>query len=118
MKLPDLSKYFRSIRQIKIEDLRFSSLTDLISSNNISFGTFKDTFLAFVSIKRNRLIISSGIASIFLLSLLPQKIELLITRKSLLFEYTSEALYSMIFKTRLSVLNLPGETRYLQNSHP
>ena len=92
MKLPDLSKYFRSIRQIKIEDLRFSSLTDLISSNNISFGTFKDTFLAFVSIKRNRLIISSGIASIFLLSLLPQKIELLINRKSMLSEYTSEAL--------------------------
>ena len=92
MKLPDLSKYFRSIRQIKIEDLRFSSLTDLNSSNNISFGTFKDTFLAFVSIKRNRLIISSGIASIFLLSLLPQKIELLINRKSMLSEYTSEAL--------------------------
>ena len=92
MKLPDLSKYFRSIRQIKIEDLRFSSLTDLISSNNITFGTFKDAFLAFVSIKRNRLIISSGIASIFLLSILPQKIELLINRKSMLSEYTSEAL--------------------------
>ena len=41
---------------------------------------------------RNRLIISSGIASILLLSLLPQKIELLVNRKSMLSEYTSEAL--------------------------
>ena len=91
MKAPDLSKYFRTLREFKFEDLSFSSLSDSISTKNISIETFKEPIISFISVKRNRIILSSGIASILLLSILPQKVELLINRKSILSDYMSEA---------------------------
>ena len=90
MKTTSLFKVFNSMKSLKLEDIKLSSILDSVKSLDLNPNSIRSVLSDFVLIRRNRLIISSGLASILLLSLLPPQIELVLNRRSTLSQYESE----------------------------
>ena len=90
MKTTSLFKVFNSLKTLKLEDIKISSILDSVKSLDLNPNSIRSVISDFVLIRRNRLIISSGLASILLLSLLPPQIELVLNRRSTLSQYQSE----------------------------
>ena len=82
--------FFNSLNSLRIEDIKLSNLRESLSSFDLDSSKIKDVLVNFVLRKRNRLIISSGLASILLLSILPSKIELVLNKSSTLSQYKTE----------------------------
>ena len=90
MKLKKYLNSFSSLRNLKIEDIRWSSLVENIPSTDLTVNNFNQLLVRVLSPKRNRIIISSGIATIILLSIIPSEIELVLNRKSTLSQFQTE----------------------------
>ena len=90
MKSTSLFKVVNSLKSLKLEDIKLSSILDSVKSLDLNPNSIRSVLSDFVLIRRNRLIISSGLASILLLSLLPPQIELVLNRRSTLSQYESE----------------------------
>ena len=82
--------FFNSLNSLRIEDIKLSNLRESLSSFDLHSSKIKDVLVNFVLRKRNRVIISSGLASILLLSILPSKIELVLNKSSTLSQYKTE----------------------------
>ena len=90
MKLKKYFNSFSSLRNLKIEDIRWSSLVENIPSTDLTVNNFNQLLVRVLSPKRNRIIISSGVATIILLSIIPSDIELVLNRKSTLSQFQTE----------------------------
>ena len=82
--------FFNSLNSLRIEDIKLSNFRESLSSFDFDGSKIKDVLVNFVLRKRNRVIISSGLASILLLSILPSKIELVLNKSSTLSQYKTE----------------------------
>ena len=102
-----ITKLFSSLKTVRIEDIRWSSFTQNISTSDFTLGSFKQVFFNFVSLKRNRIIISSGIASLLLLSALPSDIEVVLNRQSTLSQFRTED--SLLEELQLELSNVQSE---------
>ena len=90
MKFKKYINSLSSLRTLKIEDIRWSSIVENFDSADISVSNLNRLLVKVFSPKRNRIIISSGIASIILLSVLPSEIELVLNRQSTLSQFQTE----------------------------
>ena len=88
LKLANLARTFKNI---KLDDLNFSSISYYLTNLNFSSDNIKPIVISFISSGRNRLILSCGFASLFLLSILPSKVELILAKRSQLNEYKLES---------------------------
>ena len=85
------SSVIRTLKGVKLENITFQSFLEYFRSIEFDSAKYKLLISSFLSVKRNRLFISSGIAGILILLILPGKIELVLGRKSILEQYQRES---------------------------
>ena len=90
------SSIIRTLKGVKLENITFQSILEYFRSIEFDSAKYKLLISSFLSVKRNRLFISSGIAGILILLILPGKIELVLGRKSILEQYQTESTSSPI----------------------